>query len=135
MPNELVKASAVIVPAPGASPELPVMVERAGEAARFGWDEFFYAEHHNPHTQKAYMRAVRRGERQCSRLMTQNSCLPTSSPFGLQGRTSQPNSGIALKLNLLCLKQVTIDCVRGRPSNDWRCDALFPSKPATGKTV
>ncbi len=23
------------------------------------WDEYFYAEHHNPHTQKAYMRAVR----------------------------------------------------------------------------
>ena len=37
-----------------------MLVERAGGAARFAWDEFFYAEHHNPHTQKAYMRAVRR---------------------------------------------------------------------------
>jgi site-specific recombinase XerD len=39
---------------------LPVLVERAGGAARFAWDEFFFAEHHNPHTQKAYMAAVRR---------------------------------------------------------------------------
>lgn len=39
---------------------LPVLVERAGAAARFVWGEFFYAEHHNPHTQKAYLRAVRR---------------------------------------------------------------------------
>jgi site-specific recombinase XerD len=28
-------------------------------AARFAWEEFFYAEHHNPHTQRAYQRAVR----------------------------------------------------------------------------
>ena len=41
-------------------PTLPELVERAGAAARFAWDEFFYAEHHNPHTQKAYMAAVRR---------------------------------------------------------------------------
>jgi integrase/recombinase XerD len=27
---------------------LPVLVEHAGPAARFAWDEFFYAEHHNP---------------------------------------------------------------------------------------
>jgi site-specific recombinase XerD len=39
---------------------LPVLVERAGGAARFAWDEFFYAEHHNPHTQKAYMAAAKR---------------------------------------------------------------------------
>jgi site-specific recombinase XerD len=39
---------------------LPRLVEHAGPAARFAWDEFFYAEHHNPHTQKAYMRAVKR---------------------------------------------------------------------------
>ena len=31
-----------------------------GGAGRFAWDEFFYAEHHNPHTQKAYMGAVKR---------------------------------------------------------------------------
>ena len=60
MSHELVKASPVIVPASVSSAALPVLVERAGGAARFAWDEFFYAEHHNPHTQKAYLRAVRR---------------------------------------------------------------------------
>ncbi len=60
MSHELVKASPVIVPASVSSAALPMLVERAGGAARFAWDEFFYAEHHNPHTQKAYLRAVRR---------------------------------------------------------------------------
>jgi integrase/recombinase XerD len=57
MATEIVPASARPL-AP--STPLPVLVERAGGAARFAWDEFFYAEHHNPHTQKAYMRAVKR---------------------------------------------------------------------------
>ena len=39
---------------------LPAPVERSGPAGRFAWEEFFYAEHHNPHTQKAYMAAVKR---------------------------------------------------------------------------
>ena len=59
MQHELVKASLAGVPALGSMPALPALVERAGGAARFAWDEYFYAEHHNPHTQKAYMRAVR----------------------------------------------------------------------------
>jgi integrase/recombinase XerD len=63
MPNELVRASEVSVPAIIASKietALPALVERAGGAARFAWEEFFFAEHHNPHTQKAYMAAVKR---------------------------------------------------------------------------
>jgi site-specific recombinase XerD len=60
MSNELVKASDVSVPAIGVEAPLPVLVERAGAAAHFVWEEYFYAEHHNPHTQAAYMRAVRR---------------------------------------------------------------------------
>ena len=60
MPSELVKLSTDSVAAAGASPMLPVLVERGGAAARFAWEEYFYAEHHNPHTQKAYLRAVRR---------------------------------------------------------------------------
>src|SRR5947199_9240376 len=60
MANELVKASMVSVPAVIGNAILPELVERAGGAARFAWDEFFYAEHHNPHTQKAYMAAVKR---------------------------------------------------------------------------
>ena len=42
------------------SKSLPALVEQAGGAARFAWDEFFFAEHHNPHTQRAYQSAVRR---------------------------------------------------------------------------
>jgi integrase/recombinase XerD len=60
MANELVKASPVSVPAVDRQASLPVLVERAGGAARFAWDEFFFAEHHNTHTQKAYLRAVKR---------------------------------------------------------------------------
>jgi site-specific recombinase XerD len=59
MANELVKVSAASVPTT-AKAAAPAVVERAGGAARFAWDEFFYAEHRNPHTQKAYQRAVRR---------------------------------------------------------------------------
>jgi integrase len=43
-----------------ASRKLPELIERAGGAARFAWDEFFYAEHPNPHTQRAYQSVVRR---------------------------------------------------------------------------
>src|SRR3984957_16922327 len=58
--TELVIASSAVVPAVSGKAMLPELVERAGGAARFAWDEFFYAEHHNPHTQKAYMAAVKR---------------------------------------------------------------------------
>ena len=59
MPNNL-----TIVPpgtlASSGGPALPSLVERAGAAGRFAWDEFFFAEHHNPHTHAAYSSAVRR---------------------------------------------------------------------------
>jgi len=58
--TELVKASIVSTPPASDRVILPALIERAGGAARFAWDEFFYAEHHNPHTQSAYMRAVKR---------------------------------------------------------------------------
>src|SRR5438270_7319158 len=57
MTTEIVAAS--VRPRMPSAP-LPALVERAGGAAHFAWDEFFYAEHHNPHTQAAYMRAVKR---------------------------------------------------------------------------
>jgi len=61
MGNELVEISAAGVPvATGQPSTLPAMVERAGAAGRFAWNEFFFAEHHNPHTQASYMRAVKR---------------------------------------------------------------------------
>jgi hypothetical protein len=43
MSTELVKASSINVPATGDAASLPVLVERAGAAARFARDEFFIA--------------------------------------------------------------------------------------------
>ena len=60
MSNELVISIAGDPTGVVTAATLPMLVERAGGAARFAWEEFFYAEHHNPHTQKAYMRAVKR---------------------------------------------------------------------------
>ena len=60
MSTELVRASSAGVQAANGAAILPELVERAGGAARFAWEEFFYAEHHNPHTQRAYESAVRR---------------------------------------------------------------------------
>jgi integrase/recombinase XerD len=65
MSTELVKESSGGVAATGASSELPSLVERAWGAAHFAWEEYVYAEHHNPHTQKAYLRAVRRFRSWC----------------------------------------------------------------------
>src|SRR4051812_15997034 len=39
---------------------LPAIVESAGGAAVFAWEEFFSGEIRNPHTRAAYRRAVRR---------------------------------------------------------------------------
>ena len=60
MANELVRVKSGNVQVASGKAILPELVERAGGAARFAWDEFFYAEHHNPHTQRAYQSAVRR---------------------------------------------------------------------------
>jgi integrase/recombinase XerD len=93
--HELVKASPVSVPAIITPAALPVLVERAGGAARFAWDEFFFAEHHNEHTQKAYMAAVRRFLSWCE---GQGVELPSIAPgqvgqylTGLGGSTAKRN--------------------------------------------
>src|SRR5438105_4929963 len=96
MPNELVKASPVNVPAVITQAELPVLVERAGGAARFAWEEFFYAEHHNPHTQKAYMAAVKRFLAWCE---GEGAVLTSVTP-GMIGRFLTGLGGSAAKRNL-----------------------------------
>ena len=75
---------------------LPSLVERAGGAARFAWDEFFYAEHHNLHTQRAYMRAVRRFLVWCEE---QGVELPQIKP-GMVGQYVVGLGGSAAKRNL-----------------------------------
>jgi integrase/recombinase XerD len=46
--NEIVPVAAKPADLSSRQSVLPELVERAGGAARFAWDEFFYAEHHNP---------------------------------------------------------------------------------------
>jgi len=96
MPNELVKASFAPVSAVAMGHALPVLVERAGGAARFAWDEYFYAEHHNPHTQKAYMREVTRFLSWCE---GQGVELPAITP-GMVGQYLAGLGGSAAKRNL-----------------------------------
>jgi integrase/recombinase XerD len=60
MSSEIVPIAAQPLALAAPSSPLPVLVERAGGAGRFAWEEFFYAQHHNRHTQRAYERAVRR---------------------------------------------------------------------------
>ena len=96
MSTELVKASEASVPAISGGQSLPVLVEHAGPAARFAWDEFFFAEHHNPHTQKAYMAAVRRFLGWCE---GQGVELPTITP-GQVGQYLVGLGGSAAKRNL-----------------------------------
>jgi integrase/recombinase XerD len=43
---------------PGGGQSLPELVERAGGAARFAWEEFFQGEIANTHTRKNYIHAV-----------------------------------------------------------------------------
>lgn len=77
MAHDLVKTSPAPLPWVAAKRAVPSLVDHAGNAARFAWDEFFYAEHHNPHTQKAYLREVRRFLNWCEQ---QGAELPTITP-------------------------------------------------------
>ena len=60
MSHELAIASAGQPPAAGGGEALPAMVQAAGPAAAFAWDEFFTAGIRNAHTRRAYAHAVRR---------------------------------------------------------------------------
>src|SRR5438105_4055298 len=87
-------AGAVVVGPP--APVLPALVEQAGGAARFAWDEFFYAEHHNPYTQRAYQGAVRRFLAWCE---GQGTALPQITPR-MVGQYLVGLGGSAAKRNL-----------------------------------
>ena len=99
MANELIKATATVPAALREQAKLPAMVERAGAAGRFAWEEYFYAEHHNPHTQAAYLRAVRRFLAWCEE---QGKELPAITPgmvgqylVGLGGSVAKRNQHLA----------------------------------------
>lgn len=99
MSTEIVPIARHSIKASASSSALPLLVERAGGAARFAWDEYFYAEHHNPHTQKAYMAAVKRFLAWCE---GQGVELPTITPgqvgqylVGLGGSPAKRNLHLA----------------------------------------
>ena len=83
---------------PAASQALasPPLIAEAGPAARFAWDEFFYAQHHNPYTQGAYQGAVRRFLAWCE---DRGAALPQITP-GMVGQYLVALSGSAAKRNL-----------------------------------
>lgn len=56
---------------------LPTLIESAGSAARYAWEEFIYGKIRNPHTRVAYERAIRRFLTHCEGI---NKELPTVSP-------------------------------------------------------
>lgn len=95
MGNDLVTVLPASVPVAPDRHGLPSLVERT-PAARFAWDEFFYAEHHNPHTQKAYLRAVRRFLVWAE---GQGVALPAITP-GMVGQYLVALGGSAAKRNL-----------------------------------
>jgi integrase/recombinase XerD len=75
---------------------LPELVARAGGAARFAWEEFFLAEHHNPHTQRACQSAVRRFLSWC-----EGNCVElTGISPGMVGQYVTVLGGSAAKRNL-----------------------------------
>ena len=96
MATEIIPATAQTLIALKNDAPLPVLVERAGGAARFAWDEFFFAEHHNPHTQKAYMGAVKRFLAWCEGHEVE---LPAITP-GMVGQYLVGLGGSAAKRNL-----------------------------------
>jgi integrase/recombinase XerD len=99
MLNELARVSAANASAVGGGLGLPVLAGRAGGAVRFAWDEFSYAEHHSPHRQRAYERAVRRFLSSCE---GQGAELASITPgmvgqylVGLGGSPSKRNQHLA----------------------------------------
>jgi hypothetical protein len=55
----------VVLPIPV---EVPALIEDAGPAAQFAWEEFIYARVRNPYTRQAYGHAVKRFLRHCQGL-------------------------------------------------------------------
>ena len=56
---------------------LPSLISQAGSSARFAWEEFIYGKIRNPHTRRAYERAIRQFLQHCDTL---NKELATITP-------------------------------------------------------
>jgi hypothetical protein len=64
----------------GRAQAVPMLIENAGPAARFAWEEFFYAVIRNPHTRRSYGRAIRQFVAWCEcRPLELNQVSPVSA--------------------------------------------------------
>ncbi len=59
------RTAAIQVATASADADLPALIESAGPAARFAWEEFIYARVRNPYTRTAYGHAVKMFLRYC----------------------------------------------------------------------
>ncbi len=79
-----------------------MLIDDAGPAARFAWEEFFYAVIRNPHTRRSYGRAIRLFLAWCeSRPMNLNQVSPADVGRYLDGL---PDSAASKKVYLAALR-------------------------------
>ena len=95
--------------APGLQ-EAPAIVQRAGDAARFAWAEFFAGQIENDHTRRAYRHAVSRFLAWCeARGLGLHQIAPAAVGEylrGLRTRTGSPASRPTRKLHLAAIRQL-----------------------------
>lgn len=82
--------------------EVPMLIDNAGSAARFAWEEFFYAVIRNPHTRRSYGRGIRHFIAWCeNRPLNLNQVTPADVGHYLDG---VPSSAASKKVYLAALR-------------------------------
>jgi len=81
---------------------LPMLIDNAGPAARFAWEEFFHAVVRNPHTRRSYERAIRQFIAWCEcRPLDLNQVSPADVGRYLDGL---PSSAASKKVYLAAIR-------------------------------
>jgi site-specific recombinase XerD len=81
---------------------MPTLIDNAGPAAQFAWEEFFYAVIRNPHTRRSYGRAIRQFVSWCeSRPLNLNQVTPADLGRYLDGI---PDSAASKKVYLAAIR-------------------------------
>ena len=86
---------------------LPSLIQEAGPAAKFAWEEFIYGKIRNRHTRAAYERAIRQFLRHCDRQCKE---LPTITPMD-----------VGTYLDGLAVRDVYEEIALGRATTLLRC--------------
>ena len=110
MSTEIVRNAARALAATTGAADAPAILTRAGDAARFAWDEFFGGQIENEHTRRAYLHAVQRFLAWCE---ARGLELHTIAPAAvgqyireLQTRSATPASKPTRKLHLAAIRQL-----------------------------